>query len=77
MSEDSRASRLILSVLKKFYERVIMFGVEYGVDDVCRELLYELYVMLKKGVSKIKKDVEVCGEDLEAEDVASLSKKRK
>jgi ribosomal RNA-processing protein 1 len=76
-SEDPRAPRLTPSALKKLYERAITLGAEHGVDDACRESLYELHAMLKKGASKIKKDAEARGEDPEAEDVASPPKKRK
>ena len=75
-SEDPRAPRLTPSALKKLYERAITLGAEHGVDDACRESLYELHAMLKKGASKIKRDAEARGEDPEAEDVAAPPKKQ-
>ena len=63
----SGAPRLTPSAMKRVYERAISLGAENGVEDVCREALYELHALMKKGATKIIKDAEARGVDPELE----------
>ena len=68
--EQPGAPRLTPSAMKSLCDRAIALGAQNGVDDVCRESLYELHAMLKKGANKIVKESEARGADPEAENVA-------
>jgi len=76
-TENPRAARLTPSGLKTLCETAISLGARDGVEDVCRENLYELHGMLKRGASKITKDAEARGVDPEAEDVEAASPPKK
>jgi len=70
---SSGAPRLTPSAMKVVYERAISLGAENGVEDVCREALYELHAMMKKGASKMIKDADARGVDPELDVVVPPS----
>jgi hypothetical protein len=59
--------------MKVVYERAISLGAENGVEDVCREALYELHAMMKKGAIKMIKDADARGVDPELDVVVPPS----
>jgi len=67
--EQPSAPRLTPSAMKSLCDRAIALGAQNGVDDVCRDSLYELHAMLKKGANKIIKESDARGVDPEAESV--------
>jgi len=71
---ETGAPRLTPSAMKGVYDRAIALGAEVGVDDVCREALYELHALMKKGAMKIKKDAEARGVDPELDVVIKPTK---
>ena len=75
--EDSGAPRLTPKTMKVLCERAITLGAENGVEDVCRESLYELHALLKKGASKMVKEAEALGIDPEADVCGAAPKKMK
>lgn len=75
--EDSGAPRLTPKTMKALCERAITLGAENGVEDVCRESLYELHALLKKGASKMVKEAEALGIDPEADCGGAAPKKTK
>ena len=75
--ENSRAARLTPSGLKMLYETAISLGARDGVEDVCRENLYELHGILKRGANKITKEAEARGVDPEADDVEAAAPPKK
>ena len=75
--EDSGAPRLTPKTMKALCERAITLGAENGVEDVCRESLYELHALLKKGASKMVKEAEALGIDPEADVCGAAPKKMK
>ena len=76
-TENSRAARLTPSGLKTLYETAISLGARDGVEDVCRENLYELHGILKRGANKITKEAEARGVDPEADDVEAAAPPKK
>ena len=74
---SSGAPRLTPSAMKVVYERAISLGAENGVEDVCREALYELHAMMKKGASKMIKDADARGVDPELDVVVPTSTQEK
>ena len=74
---SSGAPRLTPSAMKVVYERAISLGAENGVEDVCREALYELHAMMKKGASKMIKDADARGVDPELDVVVPASTQEK
>jgi ribosomal RNA-processing protein 1 len=75
--EDLGSPRLTPKTMKALCERAITLGAENGVEDVCRESLYELHALLKKGASKMAKEAEALGIDPEADVCGAAPKKTK
>jgi len=75
--EDPGAPRLTPKTMKALCERAITLGAENGVEDVCRESLYELHALLKKGANKMVKQAESLGIDPESDVVAAPKKTKK
>lgn len=77
MWDKPGAPRLTPNSMKKLCEVAITLGAENGVDDACREALYQLHALLKKGASKTVKEATARGEDPETEEIAPAKKKKK